>query len=173
MPPSDDYVAELGAALLGIAAGSLTHSRTQGGIRVEGPCHPSTIAQVVQSVLPFPGNAEATVMIEATELAAKNLDATVSWDGEASGFTRPNSSRRGTTASNAKAGRSRKAANRRADEETTKWAVRLVRVRQPVPRRSDVALRLFRDLLDKFDQEWGGGFERCRTRRCRFGPWPS
>jgi len=30
-----------------------------------------TIAQVVQSVLPFPANAEASVMVEAIEIAAK------------------------------------------------------------------------------------------------------
>jgi hypothetical protein len=31
----------------------------------------ATITQVVESVLPFPGNAEAAVMIEAIEIAAK------------------------------------------------------------------------------------------------------
>jgi hypothetical protein len=31
----------------------------------------ATIAQVVQSALPFPANAEATVMVEAIEIAAK------------------------------------------------------------------------------------------------------
>jgi hypothetical protein len=38
--------------------------------RLESPGG-ATIAQVVESVLPFPGNAEAVVMIEAIEIAAK------------------------------------------------------------------------------------------------------